>query len=234
MVLAHVANKLSHLVAILTVIWYTSCLIYFMLFQMVLAHVANKLSHLVSILTVQVIKDDWTRLAPLSSFSNISTTQLPPPAPLSSSIMSAMPNSNTFTPPSSPPNTQKALPKTNFDYLKTPARASSTPYGTPMKDLSFGANLDPIVPQFDQFTGAGRTNYNSAPMMGLQRTEMLPPPVQTGAGLKSTGVISVNNFGTAGAGFKSSGVISVNNLGTSNLYPMGKSLSNQRPSSLRW
>ncbi|XP_072027350.1 LOW QUALITY PROTEIN: zinc transporter 6-B-like [Amphiura filiformis] len=186
--------------------------------QMVLAHVANKVSHLVSILTVQVIKDDWTRLAPMTSFTNMSSTKLPPPAPLSSSIMSAMPNSNAYTPPSSPPNSQKTVPKMNFDYLKTPARASSTPYGTPVKDISFNSNFTPIAPSTTaKFTSEiGRTDYTSVPLMGLTRTG-IPPAGQTSAGL----------------GLKNTGVISVNSLGTSNLYAMGKTLSNQRPTSLR-
>ncbi|PIK62295.1 putative zinc transporter 6 [Apostichopus japonicus] len=50
--------------------------------QLVLAHVTNKLSHLVSPLTIQIIKDDWTRVSAMSSFSSGHLDpKVAPPAP---------------------------------------------------------------------------------------------------------------------------------------------------------
>ncbi|XP_071962264.1 zinc transporter 6-like [Antedon mediterranea] len=110
--------------------------------QLVLAHVSNKLSNLVVNLTIQVIKDDWTRPSTMAGFNRSalkSFTSLPPPAPLAPSV------SNVYNPRDLPYRIASGLEK---DYksavLSTPTRASSTPQGTPMKDLSFHSTLEPI------------------------------------------------------------------------------------------
>ncbi|XP_033102453.1 zinc transporter 6-like [Anneissia japonica] len=133
--------------------------------QLVLAHVANKLSNLVFNLTIQVIKDDWTRPSSMAGFTRgtLKTfTSLPPPAPLSSNI------STVYNPREQPYQLASGIEKEyKSAFLSTPTRASSTPHGTPMKDLSFHSNLEPISNGPQQTIPSITSRYAASTTVGL-------------------------------------------------------------------
>ncbi|XP_038073288.1 zinc transporter 6-A-like [Patiria miniata] len=181
--------------------------------QMVLAHVANKLSHLVSTLTIQVIKDDWTRLTPLSSFPGEAlSSKLPPPAPLNPNFVASNPGLNVYSAAATLQQQKKGL--YDFQIPTTPSRASSTPYGTPSRDLSFHSGIGPISTHGES-TSPMLDRYNAdTQLKGILRTggmgpRGLPPNMANSRPLASS----------------HSAVIDLNSLGTANLYTPGKILA---------
>nr|XP_054759168.1 zinc transporter 6-like [Lytechinus pictus] len=108
--------------------------------QLVLAHVFNKLSHLVNILTIQIIKDEWTRMNPVSTAIASNRSTLP-----DYTHGLSTPKSMYKPPASSLPShmTSNTLFGAGNSYApSTPLRAHSTPYGTPLKDISFNTDMD--------------------------------------------------------------------------------------------
>ncbi|XP_071505038.1 zinc transporter 6-like [Diadema antillarum] len=164
--------------------------------QMVLAHVYNKLSHLVSILTIQIIKDEWTRINPVSA--TIATTRsslddftpsIPPIKPVASALPSYLGGGGS-----------------NFPMM--PVRAHSTPFGTPIRDVSFASDIDsvpshdvpsPIMPDA-RLKGILRTTTNSAygaarPSLQFTSANLGPqraPPTNAGSA-----VIDFSTLGTS-------------------------------------
>ncbi|XP_033634335.1 zinc transporter 6-A-like [Asterias rubens] len=179
--------------------------------QMVLAHVANKLSHLVTTLTIQVTKDDWTRLTPISSFPGEAlSTKLPPPAPLNANFLASNPGISTYSAAALPKPTKNLY---DFQLPTTPSRASSTPYGTPSRDLSFYSDIGPISSYGAMNTPAA---YEDSKLKGILRTG--------GVGMRTMPPNMANSRQLPNA---RSAVIDVNNLGTANLYTPGTLLSQQ-------
>ena len=174
---------------------------------MVLAHVFNKLSHLVSILTIQIIKDEWTRFTPVSSTIGTKRTTLDDfnpgaatPTSQYKSVASALPSYMT----------NNSVYGSQGNAPVTPVRAHSTPFGTPLRDVSFTSDLDsvpsndvpsPVLPD-SKVKGILRTNTGSgygAPRLGQQyaRSEFAPNhPTSVNTG---SAVIDFRTLGTSNA-----------------------------------
>lgn len=159
---------------------------------MVLAHVFNKLSHLVNILTIQIIKDEWTRINPVSTTIGSSRTTL---QDFTSGV--STPKSQFKSVASSLPAhmANNTLYGAGNPYSPTPPlRAQSTPYGTPLKDISFNSDMD-NVPSHD-----------------------VPSPVMADAKLK--GILRTNPSGAYG-GSRQGQQFSRNDWTAQSLAPLG-------------
>lgn len=141
--------------------------------QLVLAHVTNKLSHLVSPLTIQIIKDDWTRVSSISSFSSGHLdNKLTPPTPLPSQYSSAALTKTSHHIPAS--SVQHLLQQKRLgpvDSVRHP-RASSTPFGTPSKDSGISLNMSepsPILPYIGGGASQSRRAFGETKSKGILR-----------------------------------------------------------------